>query len=116
MRTSMAENGYSGPPIDVVKTPSGIATVDHTRAAVALEQGITSIPATLHLPTDLCRQKWRGDLEVLRRGVKRLRTEQQIKDRHFQPMERHQNYPHKKVGVMSMGTDLTMPVGLPVAY
>ena len=53
MRASMSENGYSGPPIDVVETPSGIVTVDHTRAAVALEQGITSIPATLHLPTDL---------------------------------------------------------------
>ena len=53
MRKSMAENGYNGPPIDVVQTPSGIVTVDHTRAAVALEQGISPIPATLHLPTDL---------------------------------------------------------------
>ncbi|MCA8287484.1 hypothetical protein, partial [Burkholderia vietnamiensis] len=35
-----------------MRTGSGIVTVDHTRAAIALEQGITSIPATLHLPTD----------------------------------------------------------------
>ena len=60
MRASMAKNGYNGPPIDVVKTPSGIVTVDHTRAAVALEQGITSIPATLHLPTDLLSAEMAG--------------------------------------------------------
>ena len=53
IRASMTENGYNGPPIDVIKTPSGIVTIDHTRAAVALEQGITSIPATVHLPSDL---------------------------------------------------------------
>ena len=52
LRQSIAENGYVGPPIDVVKTADGLVTVDHTRAAVALEQGIKSIPATLHLPTD----------------------------------------------------------------
>jgi filamentous hemagglutinin len=52
LRDSMAQNGYSGPPIDVVQTSDGIVTVDHTRAAVALEQGITSIPATVHLPSD----------------------------------------------------------------
>lgn len=52
LRQSMAQNGYAGPPIDVVQTSDGIVTVDHTRAAVALEQGITSIPATVHLPSD----------------------------------------------------------------
>jgi filamentous hemagglutinin len=52
LRQSIAENGYDGPPIDVVQTADGIVTVDHTRAAIALEQGITSIPATVHLPSD----------------------------------------------------------------
>ncbi|MCA7986914.1 beta strand repeat-containing protein [Burkholderia vietnamiensis] len=52
LRQSIAQNGYAGSPIDVVQTTDGIVTVDHTRAAIALEQGITSIPATLHLPTD----------------------------------------------------------------
>lgn len=52
LRQSISENGYAGSPIDVIQTTDGIVTVDHTRAAVALEQGITSIPAALHLPTD----------------------------------------------------------------
>src|SRR5207247_8149264 len=52
LRQSMAENGYAGPPIDVVQTPDGLATVDHTRPAVALEQGIQSIPANVHLPNE----------------------------------------------------------------
>ncbi|MEQ6352893.1 DUF6862 domain-containing protein [Ralstonia pseudosolanacearum] len=51
LRQSIAQNGYSGAPIDVVQTAAGIVTVDHTRAAVALEQGITSIPARVHLPS-----------------------------------------------------------------
>jgi hypothetical protein len=52
IRQSMSENGYVGAPIDVIKTADGIVTVDHTRAAVALELGIPKIPATLHLPSD----------------------------------------------------------------
>ncbi|MGD7175390.1 DUF6862 domain-containing protein, partial [Ralstonia pseudosolanacearum] len=52
LRQSIAQNGYAGAPIDVVQTTAGIVTVDHTRAAVALEQGITSIPARVHLPSD----------------------------------------------------------------
>ncbi|MEN6586581.1 MAG: filamentous hemagglutinin N-terminal domain-containing protein [Sulfuricella sp.] len=52
LRDSINSRGYSGDPIDVVSTADGVVTVDHTRAAVALEQGITSIPATVHLPTD----------------------------------------------------------------
>ncbi|WP_143702361.1 hypothetical protein [Xanthomonas oryzae] len=52
LRDSIGSQGYSGDPIDVVSTADGIVTVDHTRAAVALEQGITSIPATMHLPGD----------------------------------------------------------------
>jgi len=53
LRESIGSKGYVGDPIDVVRTVDGLVTVDHTRAAVALEQGITSIPATVHLPTDL---------------------------------------------------------------
>jgi filamentous hemagglutinin len=52
LRESIGSKGYVGDPIDVVRTADGLATVDHTRAAVALEQGITSIPARAHLPTD----------------------------------------------------------------
>ncbi|WP_080412168.1 filamentous hemagglutinin N-terminal domain-containing protein [Burkholderia ubonensis] len=52
LRESIAKNGYAGSPIDVVQSADGIVTVDHTRAAIALEQGITRIPATLHLPSD----------------------------------------------------------------
>ncbi|MCE9573645.1 MAG: hypothetical protein K8W52_10855, partial [Deltaproteobacteria bacterium] len=52
IRESMATRGYVGDPIDVVRTADGIATVDHTRAAVALELGIKSIPARVHLPGD----------------------------------------------------------------
>lgn len=52
LRVSMREHGWSGGPIDVVATPEGLVTVDHTRAAVALELGLPSIPARVHLPTD----------------------------------------------------------------
>jgi RHS repeat-associated protein len=52
LRASMAKNGWEGPPIDVVETPDGLVTVDHTRAAVAMEQGIGSIPVRVHQPSD----------------------------------------------------------------
>ncbi len=52
LRKSMSENGYNGPPIDVIQTQDGLVTVDHTRAAVALELGIDSIPARIHLPSE----------------------------------------------------------------
>jgi RHS repeat-associated protein len=52
LRQSMAERGYAGDPIDVVKTTDGLVTVDHTRPAVALEQGIERIPARVHAPAD----------------------------------------------------------------
>lgn len=43
---------FSTEPIDVVATRDGLATVDHTRAAVALEQCIETIPARIHDPSD----------------------------------------------------------------
>jgi filamentous hemagglutinin len=48
----MAEKGWAGDPIDVVQTADGLATVDHTRAAVALEQGIKKVPVRVHLPDE----------------------------------------------------------------
>jgi filamentous hemagglutinin len=48
----MAENGWKGDPIDVVNTADGLATLDHTRAAVALEQGIKEVPVRIHLPDE----------------------------------------------------------------
>jgi len=53
MRLSMEKNGWKGPPIDAVETLDGIATVDHTRAAVALELGIRQIPVRIHRPQSL---------------------------------------------------------------
>ncbi|HEX6641897.1 MAG TPA: RHS repeat-associated core domain-containing protein, partial [Thermoanaerobaculia bacterium] len=49
---SMMAEGWKGDPIDVVVTKDGLVTVDHTRAAVALELGIKKIPVRLHLPDD----------------------------------------------------------------
>jgi filamentous hemagglutinin len=39
--------------VDVVRSADGLVTVDHTRAAVALEYGIRGIPARVHSPTDV---------------------------------------------------------------
>lgn len=60
LRESMSINGYKGPPIDVVQYPYGLVTLDHTRAAVALEQGIKSIPAIIRTPNELLPQSMIG--------------------------------------------------------
>jgi RHS repeat-associated protein len=52
LRLSMQKSGWQGPPIDVVETPDGLVTVDHTRAAVALEMGIKDIPVRVHQPNE----------------------------------------------------------------
>ncbi|WP_230338125.1 hemagglutinin repeat-containing protein [Paralysiella testudinis] len=52
LRESIKSQGYAGDPIDIVKTVDGAVTLDHTRAAIALEQGIKNIPARVHLPSD----------------------------------------------------------------
>ena len=62
-RAAMAEQGWIGDPADLVSTPDGLVTVDHTRAAIALEQGIPAIPARIHapdeaLPEDLLTRRW----------------------------------------------------------
>jgi hypothetical protein len=52
-RKDLAKNGWKeGEFIDVVRTPDGLATLDHTRAAVALELKIPGVPARFHLPSD----------------------------------------------------------------
>jgi RHS repeat-associated protein len=61
LRQSMLEKGWDGPPIDVVETADGLVTVDHTRAAIALELGMDRIPARIHqpdepLPVDMIRR------------------------------------------------------------
>lgn len=48
----MRENGYKGDPIDVVEMDDAFVTLDHTRPAVAREQGIESIPARVHSPDE----------------------------------------------------------------
>jgi RHS repeat-associated protein len=63
IRASMAARGWDGPPIDVVRTADGLVTVDHTRAAVALEQEITQVPVRIHapgeaLPADMLTRPW----------------------------------------------------------
>jgi RHS repeat-associated protein len=63
LRASLAAKGWSGDPIDVVRTPDGLVTVDHTRPAVALELGMQSVPARVHgadepLPSDMRSRPW----------------------------------------------------------
>ena len=63
-RESLARDGWKeGEFIDVVRTPDGLATLDHTRAAVALELNMTKIPARFHnasdaLPADMLTRPW----------------------------------------------------------
>jgi RHS repeat-associated protein len=63
-RESLAREGWKqGEFIDVVRTPDGLATLDHTRAAVALELQMRGIPARFHdpsdaLPADLLTRPW----------------------------------------------------------
>jgi RHS repeat-associated protein len=52
LRQSMRANGWNGPPIDVVETPQGLVTVDHSRAAVAQELGIQRVPVRVHMPNE----------------------------------------------------------------
>lgn len=60
LRDSMRINGYHGEPIDVVETVDGLVTVDHIRAAVALELGIGEIPARIHAPTNVFPSNMQG--------------------------------------------------------
>ena len=54
----MRESGWNGDPVDAVRTPDGIVTIDNTRVAVARELGIEEIPVRVHevtepLPNDM---------------------------------------------------------------
>ncbi len=64
LRESMRVHGWDGPPIDVVETEGGLATIDNTRVAVAQELGLKEIPTSVHalneaLP-DLMRTRFQG--------------------------------------------------------
>jgi hypothetical protein len=49
LRQAIGTQGIEAvPPIDVVKTPSGLVTLDNTRPAVAREFGIREVPARVH--------------------------------------------------------------------
>jgi filamentous hemagglutinin len=46
------DQGNYGPPIEVVNTPDGLVTVDHTRAAVAVEKGVPTLKARVYQASD----------------------------------------------------------------
>ena len=48
----MGEKGWAGDPVDAVRTPDGITTIDNTRVAVARELGIKEIPVRVHAPNE----------------------------------------------------------------
>jgi filamentous hemagglutinin len=52
LRQSMGEKGWAGDPVDAVRTPDGITTIDNTRVAVARELGIKEIPVRVHAPNE----------------------------------------------------------------
>lgn len=53
LRASIRQFGWlKDQPIDVVKTEKGLVTVDNTRAAVALDEGINKITARVHFPNE----------------------------------------------------------------
>ena len=52
LRENLLMHGWDGPPIDVVQISEGLVTVDHTRAAVALELDLGEIPTRVHLPEE----------------------------------------------------------------
>ena len=43
----MGERGWNGDPVDVVRTPDGLTTIDNTRVAVAQELGLPEIPVNI---------------------------------------------------------------------
>ncbi|MEM1011590.1 MAG: fibro-slime domain-containing protein [Planctomycetota bacterium] len=52
-RNYLRRFGFDGvKPVDVVDTPDGLVAIDNTRAAIAAEQGIASIPVRIHKPGD----------------------------------------------------------------
>lgn len=52
LRNSMGEKGWSGDPVDAVRTRDGIASIDNTRVAVARELGLKEIPVRIHAPSE----------------------------------------------------------------
>jgi hypothetical protein len=52
LRRSLAEKGWAGEPVDAVRTPDGVTTIDNTRVAVARELGMDKIPVRVHDPNE----------------------------------------------------------------
>ena len=48
----MRVSGWNGPPIDAVRTPTGIVAIDNTRVALAQELGLDRIPVRVWDPSD----------------------------------------------------------------
>jgi hypothetical protein len=52
LRQSMGEKGWAGDPVDAVRTPDGVTSIDNTRVAVARELGVDKIPVRVHAPNE----------------------------------------------------------------
>jgi RHS repeat-associated protein len=68
-REQMSSGNYNFDPIDVVKYDHALVTLDHTRAAIALEKNFKSIPARIHnpndpLPLEMIKEKRFGDAKT----------------------------------------------------
>jgi filamentous hemagglutinin len=62
----MAQNGWAGEPVDAIRTPDGVTTIDNTRVAAARELGVDKIPVRVHdpneqLPSDMLKTMRFGD-------------------------------------------------------
>lgn len=49
---SMREQGWDGPPVDVVETSEGLVTINNTGVAIAQRLGIKEIPVSVHSMTE----------------------------------------------------------------
>ncbi len=57
---SLRTHGWSGPPVDVIATPSGLVSIDNTRVAIAAWLGLERVPVRIHQPGDLLPAEWQG--------------------------------------------------------
>lgn len=72
LRQSIHENGFldnADNPVNVVRTPSGLTTIDNTRVAIAQELDIEQITVVIHefddtLPEIMIRMKRFGDAKT----------------------------------------------------
>ena len=52
LRDSMGKKGWKGEPVDAVRTPDGVTTLDNTRVAVARELDMKEVPVRVHAPNE----------------------------------------------------------------